>query len=520
MKYVGFIFFLLTTSCYSKNLIQSEQRSPSAAYPSLAQFVTLPKEKTLTFQFFRDLVQSGKVTTVAEALSFLKRKFPEHLQFHTLMYVSQSLQQASFTEPRAIVFGPNGKFIFTFNGGPHQRGGNAIETMEFTSETGEFKFREILFKKESIRRPAEVESQDVEFESKDVIISKPNPSKCTACHGRLARPIWTSYFLWPGAFGSNDDGLFQTLVHPKQYVHGINPGNGREVTSQNRLIVVSSNAVDSEVQGFKNYLYQKATHKRFSNLPDRIPEIVFKDFVGGTPIENLEAGQKYEKETVRLHSDYIWPARPNLYLTELIFDLVQESLIQRIKRENLLARLHNLNLFNEVANINELRVWPVFYAPSSVISKNLLTKLAVTSSQFENFYITFLTNAILMSCDTAKRLFEPFSPGALRTGDRDELIAMKEDEAFQVLSRRYSIDKPSFIFPKPELLNAVKKSNCASLTRIALSTPYISFDEVVLSFVLYSYGVDIRDYSPNIFYHPSFHFEGLKRVRQFIETGH
>jgi hypothetical protein len=107
---------------------------------------------------------------------------------YTLMFASRSLQGASFEAPRAILYGPDARFIVTFNGDSAQRGYNSIETMEFDDATQQFRFREIAF------------SADGD-DSQSVTISAANPGHCTICHGSPARPIWDGQTLWPGAYG-------------------------------------------------------------------------------------------------------------------------------------------------------------------------------------------------------------------------------------------------------------------------------------------------------------------------------
>jgi hypothetical protein len=47
-----------------------------------------------------------------------------------LMRRSASIQDASDAHPRAIVFGDDARFIFTFNGEPSQRGYDAVEILQ------------------------------------------------------------------------------------------------------------------------------------------------------------------------------------------------------------------------------------------------------------------------------------------------------------------------------------------------------------------------------------------------------
>src|SRR2546422_1224864 len=115
------------------------------------------------------------------------------------LFESRSLQGASFDSPRAIVFGPDARFIVTFNGSPAQRGFRVVETMEFDDETKEFRLRELLFPE----RGAIVDR---------VVVSEVNPERCARCHGTPPRPVWDTFPLWPGAYGER----YRTNLSPRE----------------------------------------------------------------------------------------------------------------------------------------------------------------------------------------------------------------------------------------------------------------------------------------------------------------
>lgn len=147
--------------------------------------------RELTADSLIQRIQSKNLRTIEEVLADLpKGTFDNYL----LMYRSRSLQEASFSHPRAIVFTPSARFVFAFNSGdPSFAGADALEMIQFRDNENRFEFREITF---HANRSAE--------------ISPINPSKCTACHQsqrRLEvdmRPNWEPYFFWPGSYGSID----------------------------------------------------------------------------------------------------------------------------------------------------------------------------------------------------------------------------------------------------------------------------------------------------------------------------
>jgi hypothetical protein len=131
-----------------RNMLLHGMRNPAQTQaPDYYESLTdkIPSGKYLTFKKLLEHVKNGKI---ADTLQSLKEDYKDYLKYYTLVYESGSAQKASFENPRAIVFGPDAKFIFTFNGHASQVGGNTIETMTFNNKTKEFELREILFKNE------------------------------------------------------------------------------------------------------------------------------------------------------------------------------------------------------------------------------------------------------------------------------------------------------------------------------------------------------------------------------------
>jgi len=124
----------------------------------------------------------GSVEELITALPAMQRNR------YALVFESRSLQGASLESPRVILFGPDARFIVTFNGSPAQRGFRVVETMEFDEESKEFRLRELLF-------PEPAAGLD------KVVVSEVNPQRCARCHGAPPRPVWDTFPLWPGAYG-------------------------------------------------------------------------------------------------------------------------------------------------------------------------------------------------------------------------------------------------------------------------------------------------------------------------------
>ena len=134
-----------------------------------------------TFDALAEHVRSRSVATVEQALAVLPAELRAN---YALVFASRSLQDAAPAAPRAILYGADGRFIVTFNGDAGERGYDVLETMQFDERSNSFHFREMSFP--SAGSPK---------------ISEDNPGRCTACHGRPARPIWDTLPTWPGVYG-------------------------------------------------------------------------------------------------------------------------------------------------------------------------------------------------------------------------------------------------------------------------------------------------------------------------------
>src|ERR1700687_4174895 len=129
----------------------------------------------------RGLIRTRDVRTVEESLALLPADLRTN---YTLVFASRSLQGATLSAPRAILYGADGRFIVSFSGDTGE-GHDALETMQFDERSNGFHFRELTFPKGG----------------QGVQVSEDNPPRCAACHGLPARPIWDTPPSWPGVYG-------------------------------------------------------------------------------------------------------------------------------------------------------------------------------------------------------------------------------------------------------------------------------------------------------------------------------
>lgn len=224
--------------------------------------------------------ESHPKAQVEDFLDWVKKTDPEQLSWFTLMKKSQSAQGASSLNPRVVVFGPESKFIFTFNGESSQAGFHEVEMIFFTEKPeARWELRKLSFEKAG-----------------KTTFSEPNPKTCLACHQNPVRPIWAQYDIWEGAYGENDDSI-PDFDHDKYAI----------VSFSDSILEKRK----KEFQEFTTFRNHSETHSRYSKL----------QFPSGSPVSPYAPSGRY--------SDYRF--RPNLKLTESLSKLHVKTLVAKLK---------------------------------------------------------------------------------------------------------------------------------------------------------------------------------------------
>ncbi len=145
-----------------------------------------------TVDTFLTTLEAKKIDSVEKALCLIPSSITENA---VLVNNSQSLQNGTLTNPRAIMFDPGTqfepvKFAISFNGHPEQKQYQSLEIIKFD-------------------KMAPVEEQmiffDVHFDEirKSLEIRK-NPQSCLSCHSfntSIPRPLWDANLFFPNAYG-------------------------------------------------------------------------------------------------------------------------------------------------------------------------------------------------------------------------------------------------------------------------------------------------------------------------------
>lgn len=149
-----------------------------------------PLTEPLSFEKIKAKFDSCGIKTMEGAIAILPESYRER---YTLVYSGRGPQRASPSHPRAVLFGADAQFVFTFNGHQSHRGFQDLEVMEFDQKSDRLAFKLITFPDNA---------------SDEVTYSE--PPMCLNCHGRTwTRPIWEMAPLWPGVYGSENDDLFR-----------------------------------------------------------------------------------------------------------------------------------------------------------------------------------------------------------------------------------------------------------------------------------------------------------------------
>jgi hypothetical protein len=134
----------------------------------------------------KQIIKINNIKSIEELLPYLPEEYRSR---STYVYSSRSIQEASPESPRVILFGRDASLMMSFNGHPSQKGHENLEIIQFNKNSNEYELFDIHFDPEK---------------KLDPIISEKNPSNCISCHGDKPKPIWDTYFLWPGVIGAED----------------------------------------------------------------------------------------------------------------------------------------------------------------------------------------------------------------------------------------------------------------------------------------------------------------------------
>lgn len=507
MKITFLIFFFIIGGCSTLPRGRAPASAPTVSYP------------TLDFEKLYRTVH--KAESVEQALELLSRDYSEFLTSHTYMYDSLSLQEGSFAQPRTLVYGPDASFVFTFNGDKSQRGGYALETMEFDAQANRFLFREIAFKKEMNKSDLkEVPTQDVDerLSNEFVRVTKSNPTRCTQCHGENPNPIWETYFLWPGAYGSEDDIL--TSLFNRQEIEN-NPNyaaaglDKKYLTSIGRQLKLKPGAPDREVDGFRQFILKKLEHPRYRRLPMRAIDQGFVQLGEGKKPEQIDISAAAAAEKERLRNGP-YPDRPNLNLMELLYNLASQRLFEDLTRNPAMAKLPaKLYVFDKCVTRHEIErlAWsldnlkdmdPLSLKDTGLTPAEIMS-IRGRVGPWDLFFKRFLVDELGMELEKVNRSVKNF--GSQNMGQIYRQVGKKEFKG------TYLQGRPPLSFYRS--LNP-KVSKQLRLLLDAESDGLLS--EAQLAYIAKGLGVELEPYATNMRRIATFRESGLRSFFHLVEN--
>ena len=439
------------------------------------------------------------------------------------MYGSFSIQQSTFEEPRALVFGPEAKFIFSFNGNPRQMGGMAFESVEYSDQTHSFRFREIAFKKYPgfDLKELNLAPDEIAFQNDNIIISKPNPAKCLQCHGQNASPIWQTYFLWPGAYGSDDDQLGMSFATSSWNAN--NEGffkATQKPSSQGRRISIKPGYSDAELEGLVRYAQAKPQHPRYKWLPTKIVEVAVIQYAKGVPFSNLDFSKQANEESTKFKTGFEWPMRPNDFLLTNLQRLNLDRLTARLAREGLKDAFASPvweQRFIGIDNLESRNVIPVMAQKIQILINHFTFRNQKPAiQQIESLLTKNLREEIEMQQERIHRQADNLGKDAIQY---QPYISMGENGTFPPEGARPYREGMSTIKNAQEFytqLLGLKKFTETDKIAISIETDNQFFNTAV-AILLSDRGIDLHDYTTNLRQASlAFHSRGLDPALEYL----
>lgn len=159
----------------------------------LCGWASVANTAPFTYDDLVKTIQDHHVTSIEALLPLLPEAFRKN---YVLMHDSQSLQGATFENPRIALFGEDASLTCAFNGAAPEAGFDALECFQYKSAERAFDFRQIVFP------TAENKRTEVGFSSRGVSVD--GRVQCASCHGADPRPNWNDYPAWPDTYGEGD----------------------------------------------------------------------------------------------------------------------------------------------------------------------------------------------------------------------------------------------------------------------------------------------------------------------------
>ena len=185
---------------------------------TLAAAALQAQAEPTAYERLLSILEPGAGRTPPANIEQVLEALPENLRSNfTLVHSSRSAHRDAIDPlfPRVILFTEDGKLLLAFTGNPDRPGYNQLEAIHFDDRTSSFRTSSFTL--------GERASQNGKLGGKI------DQFECTRCHGGDVRPIFDSYSLWPGFYGSLADNLGRDTRERRDYLRFLAENAGRGV---------------------------------------------------------------------------------------------------------------------------------------------------------------------------------------------------------------------------------------------------------------------------------------------------
>ena len=163
--------------------------------PAAAEARSDGRYRALTALLAHNPATGAPVDSIAELVPLLDEELRSSF---TLVFATRSPQQdVDPVHPRVVLFGHDARLVLAFTGDPTGQNRDILEVVHFRDDARAFELERFVLPAAVRRDPALAASARAN--------GHPNPTECLRCHGADPRPIFDSYPVWPGFYGSAQD---------------------------------------------------------------------------------------------------------------------------------------------------------------------------------------------------------------------------------------------------------------------------------------------------------------------------
>ncbi len=183
MRLAAAVLVLSLATCARRAPLDKPRDSTDTRYRALVDLLA------------RNPATGRPIDTIAELVPLLDRDLRRNFTF---AFATQSAQRSvDPMHPRVVLFGTDARLILAFTGDPAGPDFDTLEVIHFRDDVRAFELAQFVL-------PAAVR-RDPTLAATARDNGRSNPRACLRCHGSDPRPIFDSYPVWPGFYGSQQD---------------------------------------------------------------------------------------------------------------------------------------------------------------------------------------------------------------------------------------------------------------------------------------------------------------------------